>query len=91
MSALAQSLRIVFQPDWDPDGPGATHRGLFTADPRVRTLLRLLVSYREVRYVLPNRISLDATASITLLESIGRFLGRQSWLVRRVAIQAQPT
>ena len=86
MSGPAQSLQIVFQSDWDPAGDGAAHRGLFAADPRVRTLLRVLVSYREVRYVLPNRISLDATASITLLESIGRFLGRQSWLVRRVDI-----
>jgi len=52
----------------------------------VRTLLKVLVSYPEVRYVLPDRISLDAAASAPLVESIARFLDRQSWLVRRVEI-----
>ena len=86
MSSPARSLRIVFQPEWDPESGDAAHRGLFAADARVRTLLKVLISYPEVRYVLPNRISLDAAASMPLLESIGRFLGRQSWLVRRVSI-----
>ena len=86
MSEAARSLRIVFQPEWDPGRAGATGNGLFATDPRVRTLLKLLVSYPEVRYVLPDRISLDGAASMPLLESIGRFLGRQSWLVRGVDI-----
>jgi len=59
---------------------------LFAPDPRVRTLLKVLVSYPEVRYILPDRITLDATASIPLLETVARFLDRQSWLVRRVSI-----
>jgi len=59
---------------------------LFAPDPRVKTLLKVLVSYPEVRYVLPDRITLDATASIPLLETVARFLDRQSWLVRRVSI-----
>lgn len=79
-------LRIVFESGWDPAGGTPAHRGLFAADPRVRTLLKVLVSYPEVRHVLPDRISLDATATVPLLESIGRFLDRQSWLVRRVDI-----
>ena len=78
MSDTPRSLRIVFQPEWD--------RGLFATDPRVRTLLKVLVSYPEIRYVLPDRISLDGAASLPLVESIGRFLGRQSWLVRGVDI-----
>ena len=44
------------------------------------------MSYPEVRYVLPDRVSLDAEASTTLVEAIARFLDRQSWLVRRVDI-----
>jgi hypothetical protein len=86
MNDVRRSLRIVFQPDWAPDTGGTPDRGLFAMDPRVRTLLKVLVSYPEVRYVLPDRISLDGTASMPLLESIGRFLGRQSWLVRGVEI-----
>ncbi len=86
MNPTAQSLKVLFQPEWDPAGGGAAPRGLFAADPRVRTLLRVLVSYPEVRYVLPDRISLDASASVLLLETIARFLDRQSWLVRRVNI-----
>jgi len=79
-------LRIVFEPPWDPAGAPPARRGLFAADPRVRTLLKVLVSYSEVRHVLPDRISLDATAAVPLLESIARFLDRQAWLVRRVDI-----
>ena len=85
MDNAARSLRIVFQSAWDPGGAPAP-RGLFATDPKVRTLLKVLVSYPEVRYVLPDRISLDAAASAPLLESIARFLDRQSWLVRRVEI-----
>ena len=84
--ATARSLTIVFQPAWDPAGSGAGHRGLFAAEPRVRTLLKVLVSYPDVRYVLPDRIGLDATASLPLLETVARFLDRQSWLVRHVSI-----
>lgn len=79
-------LRITFQPEWDPDAPGPGHRGLFALDPRVRTLLRVLLSYPEVRYIVPDRISLDGSASPALLETIARFLDRQTWLVRRVHI-----
>ena len=86
MSDAVRSLRIVFQPAWDPDKGRTSDRGLFATDPRVRTLLKVLVSYPEVLYVLPDRISLDSAASMPLLESIGRFLGRQSWLVRGVEI-----
>jgi hypothetical protein len=86
MNGGGRDLRIVFQPDWDPARHGATDRGLFAADPRVRTLVKMLVSYPEVRYVVPDRISLDNDASVALLESIGRFLGRQSWLIKRVEI-----
>ena len=86
MDAAARRLRIVFQPAWDPAGTAPAHRGLFATDPKVRTLVKVLVSYPEVRYVLPDRISLDAAASAPLVESIARFLDRQSWLVRRVEI-----
>ncbi len=76
----------MFEPGWDPSGAAPGHRGLFASDPRVRTLLKVLASYPEVRFVLPDRISLDAAASAPLLESIARFLARQTWLVRRVDI-----
>jgi hypothetical protein len=49
-------------------------------------LLRVLVSYPQVRHALPDRISLDAGTDARLLESLGRFVGRQAWLVRSVRI-----
>jgi hypothetical protein len=82
----ARTLRIAFEPGWDPSAAAPGHRGLFAADPRVRTLLKVLASYPEVRFVLPDRISLDAAAGPPLLESIARFLARQTWLVRRVDV-----
>jgi hypothetical protein len=81
-----RSLTIMFAPGWDPSAAPPAHRGLFAADPRVRTLLKVLASYPEVRFVLPDRISLDGAASVPLLESMARFLARQTWLVRRVDI-----
>ena len=52
----------------------------------MRTLLRVLVSYPEVRYVLPDRIEPRSGRRSPPLETITRFLERQSWLVRRVAV-----
>jgi hypothetical protein len=52
----------------------------------VRTLLKVLVSYPDVRYVLADRISLDGSADPRLLETIARFLERQRWLVERVKV-----
>jgi hypothetical protein len=53
-------------------------------DPRARTLVRVLVSYPEVRYVLPDRVGFEAGADVRLIETLMRFLGRQDWLVTRV-------
>ncbi|HKW92953.1 MAG TPA: hypothetical protein VJX92_13715 [Methylomirabilota bacterium] len=81
-----RTLRIGLQTEWDPHTGDAGHQGLLSWDPRVRTLLRVLVSYPEVRYILPDRISLDQGADPRMLETVARFLERQSWLVRRVAV-----
>src|SRR4029453_7066708 len=67
------------------EGLGAL--GLLGGDSRVQTLRRVLVSYAEVRHILPDRISLDASADPRLLENIAKFLERQSWLVRGVSIE----
>jgi hypothetical protein len=82
----ARTLRVGFQTEWDPHTAGPGRRGLLAWDPRVRTLLRVLVSYPDVRHVLPDRISLEASADPRTLETIARFLERQAWLVRRVAV-----
>jgi hypothetical protein len=84
--APGRTLRVGLQTDWDPNAADAAHQGLLGWDPRVRTLLRVLVSYPDVRYILPDRISLDPGADPRTLETIARFLERQSWLVRRVAV-----
>jgi len=77
-----RAIRLVFQEAWGaPD-----HRGLLDRDPRVRTLCRVLISYPEVRHILPDRVSLDAGADPQTLETVARFLGRQRWLVRSVEI-----
>lgn len=65
-----------------PDG-----QGLLTADPRARTLRRVLVSYPDVRHILPDRISLEPTADPRTLEAVARFLERQQWLVASVAVE----
>ena len=70
------------------EGPGGQGpMGLLGNDSRVQTLRRVLVSYPEVRHILPDRISLEPTADPKLLETVAKFLERQQWLVRSVAIE----
>jgi hypothetical protein len=77
---------LVFRPGWDPETAPPERHGLFATDPRVRTLVRVLLSYPEVRYVVPDRVSLDPGSSPPMLESVARFLDRQGWLVERVHV-----
>lgn len=77
-------LRAAFQPAWDPGDGDAGRRGFMAPDPRARTLLRVLVSYAEVRYVLPDRVGLEAETDARLIETLMRFLRRQEWLITRV-------
>jgi hypothetical protein len=82
----ARTIAVIFEAEWEAEGPGIGRRGFFAADPRVRTLLRVLLSYSEVRHIVPDRVSLDAGASSALVEGIAHFLGRQRWLVKRVVL-----
>ncbi|HEV8307244.1 MAG TPA: hypothetical protein VGW35_06210 [Methylomirabilota bacterium] len=77
-----RAIRVTLQEAWRRPG----HRGLLDVDPRVRTLCRVLVSYPEVRHILPDRVSVDAVASAEVLETMSRFLSRQRWLVSDVEI-----
>jgi hypothetical protein len=65
-----------------PEGPG-----LLASDPRVRTLRKVLVTYPDVRYIVPARMSLEPSVDPKVLETIARFLERQSWLVKSVVIE----
>ena len=81
--AAARSIRVIFQPGWGaPEG-----KGLLGEQERIRTLRKVLVSYREVRHILPDRISLDAAAEPRLLETVARFLQRQEWLIQSVEVR----
>jgi hypothetical protein len=82
MSATPRAIRVTLQAEWHQP----SHRGLLDFDPRVRTLCRVLVSYPEVRHILPDRVSVDAVASPEVLDAMSRFLSRQRWLVREVEI-----
>jgi hypothetical protein len=78
-----RSIRVRFQPGW------AAHerRGLLGPDPRVRTLCRVLVTYPEVRHIVPDRISLEADADPRTVDTVARFLERQPWLVEAVVVE----
>jgi hypothetical protein len=77
-----RALRVTFQDGWRlPE-----HRGLLDLDPRIRTLCRVLVSYPEVRHILPDRVSVEGRISADVLETLQRLLSRQRWLVRQVEV-----
>jgi hypothetical protein len=78
-----RTIRVRFQKGWIAQEP----RGLLAPDQRVRTLCRVLVTYPEVRHIVPDRISLDAGADARTVDTVARFLERQHWLVESVAIE----
>jgi len=53
----------------------------------MRTLLRVLVSYDEVRYVVPERVSLDGAADPRRLDVLARFIERQTWFCTGVSVR----
>jgi hypothetical protein len=83
MSA-SRLLRLDLRPEFAQPEQDAGRAGLLSTDERAATLLRVLLSYAEVRYVLPDRVSVDPGADPHLVETLTRFLERQHWLVRRV-------
>jgi hypothetical protein len=82
-----RDLRPVFRPEWDPGADDGGRRGFLAPDPRVRTLLRVRVSYDEVRYVVPDRVSLEGTSDPRRLEVLTRFIERQRWLCSSVSLR----
>ena len=78
-----RGIRVIFH----GSGGGPDGKGLLAPDPRVRTLRKVLVSYPEVRHILPDRISLEPTTDARTLETVAKFLGRQAWLVKSVEVE----
>jgi hypothetical protein len=69
--------------EWSgPDG-----KGLLSSDQRTRTLRKVLVTYPEVRHVLPDRVSLEAAAAPAVIETLKHFLERQQWLLKSVVVE----
>jgi hypothetical protein len=80
--AAPRLVRVFFRGDW-----GGRRHGLLASDPRVRTLRKVLVTYPEVRHILPDRVSLEPDTDRRVLDAVARFLDRQHWLVKSVAIE----
>jgi len=76
-----KTLRLSFQNDW------TDARGLLASDPRVRTLTRVLVTYPDVRHIVPDHISFEGTTDPRTLETVVKFLERQQWLVKGVQVE----
>ena len=76
-------IRLLFRAEW----AGPAGKGLLSSDERVKTLRKVLVTYPDVRHILPDRISLEDTAELAVVETLKHFLERQSWLVKTVTIE----
>jgi hypothetical protein len=83
MTAAPRAIRVRFDKSW----AARERRGLLSTDPRVRTLCRVLVTYPEVRHIVTDRISLDATTEARTIETIVGFLERQQWLVESLVVE----
>jgi hypothetical protein len=62
-------------------------QGLLSSDPRARTLRKVLVTYPDVRHVLPDRISLEPSVDPATVDTLRHFLERQHWLVKTVVVE----
>ena len=80
---MPRTIRAVFRQPWNLPGG----RGFLDSDPRVRTLRRVIVTYPDVRHILPDRISLEAGTDPRTLETVTKFLQRQQWLVTTVVTE----
>ena len=78
-----RSIQIHFHDAWE----GPHGKGLLAPDPRVKTLRKVLVSYPEVRHILPDRISLESATDGRVMETVVGVLQRQHWLVKSVAVE----
>lgn len=81
--ADARTIVVSFQSGWE----GSEAKGLLGDDQRLKLLRKVLVSYPEVRHILPNRISLDPEVDLRFLEPLARFLERQQWLIKTVEMR----
>jgi hypothetical protein len=78
-----RTIRVTVRADW----AARDARGLLSSDARARSLRKVLVTYPDVRHVLPDRVSLEATVDPRTLATVARFLERQHWLLTSVAIE----
>lgn len=76
-------IRVVLHREWAPP----RGRGLLAADPRIRTLRKVLVTYPDVRHVQPDRIALATSGDDRVIDTVVRFLQRQHWLVKSVIVE----
>jgi hypothetical protein len=44
----------------------------------------VIVTYPDVRHILPDRISLEAATDARTIETVARFLQRQGWLISEI-------
>lgn len=81
-SSAPRVIRVLLRGDWITRHA----QGLLGPDPRVRTLRKVLVTYPDVRHILPDRISFEPTADPRTMDTVARFLERQQWLVKSVTV-----
>jgi hypothetical protein len=74
---------VVLRGEWS----GASGQGLLSSDARVRTLRKVVVTYPDVRHILPDRISLEASAEASVIEALKHLLERQQWLIKAVSVE----
>lgn len=81
-ASAARVMRVLFRGDWSRRDA----QGLLGSDPRVRTLRKVLVTYPDVRHIVPDRISFESTTAPSTIDTVKRFLERQQWLVKSVVV-----
>ena len=77
---MSRELRIALRNEWKA-------QGLLSSDQRARTLRKVLVTYPDVRHILPDRVRLEGAADAGVVETLRHFLERQQWLLSSVVVE----
>jgi hypothetical protein len=74
---------VLLRPEW----AAPERQGLLSSEQRARTLRKVLVTYPDVRHILPDRVSLETTTAPAVVETLKHFLERQQWLLSGVVVE----
>lgn len=77
-----REIKIQFNTDWE----NKHKKGLLVNDQKTKTVIKVIISYPEIRHIVPSAIRFDSNVSEKTIETIANFLERQKWMIEKALI-----